>query len=73
MDASNQYCVGTIFFTTLKDEGLTINCYDRCVANKISNNKKCTIAWYVDDNKLLHIDTKVVDRILDIIERHLEN
>ena len=30
--------------------------------------KKCTIVWYVDDNKISHVDPKVIDRIILKIE-----
>ena len=44
--------------------GFELNPYDRCVANKMINGSQCTMAWYVDDNKLSHKDPKVVDEIL---------
>jgi hypothetical protein len=44
--------------------GFTINPYDFCVANKTSNGKQFTIAWYVDDLKLSHKDANVVEDIL---------
>ena len=31
------------------------------------DGKRCTIPWYVDANKLSHVDPKVVDSVLDII------
>ena len=30
--------------------------------------KQCTLAFYVDDNKLSHVSSKVVDIVLDMIE-----
>ena len=51
------------YITVLVDLGFTINPYDPCAANKIINGSKCTIAWYVDDNKLSHKDPKVVTNI----------
>ena len=47
-----------------------LNPYDKCVANKMINGKQCTISWYVDDNKLSHIETTVVDQILGVIKKH---
>ena len=35
------------------------------------NSNKFTLAWYVDDNKLSHVVTKVVDEILKILKRKL--
>ena len=37
---------------------------------KTSMEKQCTVAWYVDDNKALHIDLRVIDDLLDIIKTH---
>ncbi|KAG7345085.1 reverse transcriptase RNA-dependent DNA polymerase [Nitzschia inconspicua] len=43
--------------------GFKINPYYACVANKIINGKQFTIAWYVDDLKLSHVDPEVVEEI----------
>ena len=55
---------------TLKAEGYVINPYDKCVANKEIDKNQCTIIWYVDDNKVSHKDTKVVDDVLEMIRGH---
>jgi hypothetical protein len=58
----------------LKKWGFTINPYDECVANKTINGKQCTILWHVDDLKISHIDSTVVDQILvDLNERYGED
>jgi hypothetical protein len=57
------------FTTTLKDLGFRLNPYDPCIANKMINGHQCTIAWYVDDNKISHRDPKVVDSIIAAIEK----
>jgi hypothetical protein len=59
-----------LYATTLKDMGFVINSYDKCVANKIINGKQCTIVWYVDDNKVSHVDPAVVTEILEKIKGH---
>ena len=41
-----------------------INSYDQYVANKMINGHQCTIVWYVDDNKLYHIDPDMFTDIL---------
>ena len=58
----------TLYVEVLHKEGFEINPYDRCVANKVINGKQCTIAWYVDDNILSHVETSVVDSVIDTIE-----
>ncbi len=39
-----------------------------CVANSVIDGKQCTIVWYVDDNKISHVDPKVVTGIIQKIE-----
>ncbi len=58
----------TLYVEVLHKEGFEINPYDRCVANKVINGKQCTIAWYVDNNILSHVETSVVDSVIDTIE-----
>ena len=58
----------TLFSTMLKKIGFKLNPYDKCVANKVINGAQCTIAWYVDDNKISHIDPAVVTDILNKIK-----
>jgi len=41
-----------------------INNYNRCMANKMINGKRCTIIWHVNDLKISHKDKAVVDDIL---------
>jgi hypothetical protein len=48
--------------------GFVLNPYDLCVANKTINGKQCTIVWYVDDNKISHVDHNVVTEIIAKIE-----
>jgi hypothetical protein len=57
-----------LYSTTLKDLGFVLNPYDLCVANSIIEGKQCTIVWYVDDNKISHVNPKVIDRIIKQIE-----
>ena len=38
------------------------------MANKIINGKQCTIAWYVDDNKISHVEADVVEDVISKIE-----
>ena len=49
--------------------GFNLNKYDTCVANKMINGKQCTIVWYVDDNKISHVESKVVDQTILAIEK----
>jgi hypothetical protein len=47
--------------------GYEINPYDWCVANKMVNGKQCTVLWHVDDLKISHVDTAVVESLLDLL------
>jgi hypothetical protein len=53
----------------LLEEGYVPNPYDHCVVNKMINGKQCTIGWHVDDLKISHVDSKVVDRVIDMLDR----
>jgi hypothetical protein len=48
--------------------GFKLNPYDLCVANSQIKGKQSTIAWYVHDNKILHVDDTVVTDIIEKIE-----
>jgi hypothetical protein len=52
----------------LQEWGFTINGYDACVANKVVDGNQCTIIWHVDDLKISHIDSKLVDHIIAMLE-----
>ena len=45
-----------------------VNMYAKCVANKMIEGKQGTLAFCVDDNKLSHVSSKVVDGVLNTIE-----
>ena len=59
-----------LYVKTLKGMGFKLNPYDKCVANKMINGKQCTIAFFVDDNKVSHFDSKVVDEVLNVMKEH---
>jgi hypothetical protein len=57
-----------LFSSTLEGMGFVLNPYDTCVANKTIDGKQCTIAWYVDDNKISHVEDGVVTQVIEAIE-----
>jgi hypothetical protein len=57
-----------LFHDTLQHLGFTINPYDPCVANCTINGSQCTIAWYVDDMKISHVDPNVVTEMIEKLE-----
>ena len=59
-----------LYSETLKELGFEKNPYDQCVANKVIDGKQCTIVFYVDNNKISHVDEKVVTSIIKEISEH---
>ena len=49
--------------------GFKLKPYDICVANKTIGIRQGTILWHVDDLKFSHVDSNVVDDIIDILYR----
>ena len=39
-----------------------------CVENKYINGKRCTISWYVDDNKVSHVEQNDIDDVISKVE-----
>ena len=62
-----------LYVNTLKEFGFAINTYNWFVANKIINEKQCTILWYVDNNKVSHIGPKVNTTIIRAISKRFGN
>ena len=59
-----------LYSKNLKSQELLINPYNRCIANIAIKYKKCTIAWYVDDNKISHVDEEVSQKVIKTISEH---
>jgi Reverse transcriptase (RNA-dependent DNA polymerase) len=57
-----------LFNSVLVARGFVLNPYDLCVANAMINGSQCTIAWYVDDMKVSHLDPAIVSDILNLME-----
>jgi hypothetical protein len=57
-----------IFSGTLERIGFKLNPYEPCMANCMIEGKKCTIAWDVDDNKILHVEPDVVSKVISKID-----
>jgi hypothetical protein len=50
-----------------------INPYDPCVANKMIEGDQMTICFHVDDCKLSHHKTKVMDSMIEFIRHEYES
>ncbi|KAI2505105.1 Reverse transcriptase (RNA-dependent DNA polymerase) [Fragilaria crotonensis] len=61
-----------LFVGNLKDMGFELNPYDSCVANCVIEGKHCTVAWYVDDTKISHVNPDVVTRVIQELEKRFD-
>jgi hypothetical protein len=61
-----------LFVGNLKDMGFELNPYDSCVANCMIEGKQCTVAWYVDDTKISHVNPDVVTRVILELEKRFD-
>ena len=60
-------------FKDLTSQGFLINPYDRCKVNITNKEKQYTIAWYVDDKKVSHVDEEVNTKMIKTIAEHFGN
>ena len=51
-----------LYTNKLKLLGFIINQYERYIEKRCIYGKQCTISWYVNDNKLSHVEGKVNTR-----------
>lgn len=66
-------CTAQLFWEKLLSElindwGFTTNPCDSCIVNKTIDGKQFTICWHVDDLKLSHVDAKVMDLLISMME-----
>jgi len=61
------------FVKSLTKQGFKLNLYDGCVANKMVNGKQITICFHVDDCKISHECTKVVDAMIKLLRAEYES
>jgi hypothetical protein len=57
------------FVESLTDIAFVINPYDPCVANKMIESEQMTICFQVDDCKLSHRKTKVMDSMIEYLRQ----
>jgi hypothetical protein len=61
------------FEKSLTKQGFKLNPYDGCVANKIVKGKQITICFHVDDCKISHECSKVVDDTIKWLQAEYES
>ena len=47
--------------------GFKLNPYDRCVVNNTIDKRRCTSLWHVDDLKISHVDSNILDDIIELL------
>jgi hypothetical protein len=57
-----------LYTSKLQGMGFELNPYDMCVANKMINDKQCTIGYYVDDNIATHVEDDVLSDIIEVVK-----
>jgi hypothetical protein len=57
-----------LFYGHLQKLGFVLKPYNSCVANRVIEGKQCTIAWYVVNTKISHMDPNVVSSIVNQLE-----
>ena len=55
------------------EKGFKLNPYDRCGANKLVNGKWFTLVWYVDNNRVSHMEAKVVEDLIKYLNIHFRD
>ena len=60
----------TFFLNTIEGICFEINPCDICVANMMIGVIQCTIAWYVDDKTLSHINLALISDIINKVKEH---
>ena len=62
-----------LYLNTLTSQRFLINPYDRCIANSTTQDKQCTVAWYVYKKKVSHLDEEVNTKVIKTISEHFGN
>ena len=57
------------FTKKITEWGFTVNPYDWCVANKMVRGSQLTITWHVDDLKISHVNTGVLEDLIKQLNR----
>ena len=61
------------FTNILKSHGFTMNPYDACVWNNIIDGHQATICFHVDDCKILHKSSKVLEHIIGWLRKEYKS
>jgi hypothetical protein len=64
---------GTMVASILYYRSFVITPYDPCIANNKIEGKQMTICFHVDDCKLSHRKTKIMDSMIDYLRQEYES
>ena len=59
-----------LYSEKLMEKCFEVNPYDICVSNKMVNGKQFILVWYVDENKVSHIEVKLVEGLIKYLINH---
>ena len=62
-----------LYSKTLKSQGFLINPYYKCIENSTIQDKQCKISWYVENNKISHVDEEVNTKVIETISEMFGN
>ena len=62
-----------LFSTTLSYFWFKLKPYEQCITNKVIDEQEVTIRWFVDDNKVSHMDENVNSMISEKLKKKLGN
>ena len=57
-----------LYASVINDMEFQINPYDMCMVKIYINGKQCTIDWYIDNNKVLHVEQEVIYDVINKVE-----
>jgi hypothetical protein len=61
------------FVKSLTDIDFVINTYDPCIANKMIEGEQITICFHLDDCKISHHTTKVMDSMIEYLRQEYKS
>ena len=61
-----------LYLSVFKNMEFQLNIYNVCVTNNYINRKHCNIVWYVDDNKISHVEQDVIHYVISNVEERFQ-
>ena len=61
------------FVADIKSEGFALNPYNPCITNKIVDDSQLTLVWHVNDIKISHLKSSVIDSMIKWLKTTYEH